>query len=598
MWCRRVAFQTPITIHTALNRIRQGEYILPAIQREFVWGEGKICALFDSLMRGYPIGSFLFWKVEPESVREYTFYRFLKDYHEQTGRHCERADPAAETGVTAILDGQQRLTSLNVGLRGSFATRVKYGRKHDPESYPVRRLYLNLAADASEDSEVGLKHEFRFLSDKEADRLNEVWREKAGGGKPEAYWFPVPEAFELPDGPPLYKRITAAGLAGDDDAYGRLYRLRKLVHEEPVVAFYEETSQDLDKVLNIFVRVNSGGEQLSYSDLLLSIATAGWRELDAREAVHQLVDDLNGIGRGGFRFDKDIVLKSGLVLTDRKSVTFKVTSFTAENVRALERGWDGVSDALRTAARLLDAFGFAGNTLPAASVLIPVADYLHHRGLGPDYLTAKAAEADRGRVKSWVLRSIFKPGGVWGSGLDQLLLAIRSAIRDHGADGFPLEAVEAAMASRGKSLRFAEEDIEVLLETKIGDPKCFALLALLFGHVDTRNLFHRDHVVPKSKLTEGRLKKAGFSPEDAADWAGRRDLLPNLQLLEGPENQSKNAAMPGDWLDEHKPDAAGRRHYLDLYHMGEPPRSVGDFPDFYDDRRERLAAKLRELLDG
>ena len=42
-----------------------------------------------------------------------------------------------------------------------------------------------------------------------------------------------------------------------------------------MIAFYLEKEQDLDKVLNIFVRMNSGGEPLSYSDLLLSIATAG-----------------------------------------------------------------------------------------------------------------------------------------------------------------------------------------------------------------------------------------------------------------------------------------------------------------------------------
>ena len=58
-------FQTPITIKAALERMQAHEYVLPAIQREFVWGTDQIAALFDSLMKGYPIGSFLFWKVDP-----------------------------------------------------------------------------------------------------------------------------------------------------------------------------------------------------------------------------------------------------------------------------------------------------------------------------------------------------------------------------------------------------------------------------------------------------------------------------------------------------------------------------------------------------
>ena len=69
-------FQAPITISKALARIQQHEYVLPAIQREFVWQTDQIVRLFDSLMLGYPIGSFLFWKVGQEQSLDYVFYRF------------------------------------------------------------------------------------------------------------------------------------------------------------------------------------------------------------------------------------------------------------------------------------------------------------------------------------------------------------------------------------------------------------------------------------------------------------------------------------------------------------------------------------------
>jgi uncharacterized protein with ParB-like and HNH nuclease domain len=57
-------FQMPITIAQALRGIQTYDYVLPAIQREFVWDTGQVARLFDSLLRGYPIGSFLFWKVD------------------------------------------------------------------------------------------------------------------------------------------------------------------------------------------------------------------------------------------------------------------------------------------------------------------------------------------------------------------------------------------------------------------------------------------------------------------------------------------------------------------------------------------------------
>ena len=60
-----MGFETPITISKAIGEIQSNKYLLPAIQREFVWSAEQIESLFDSLLRGYPIGSFLFWKVLP-----------------------------------------------------------------------------------------------------------------------------------------------------------------------------------------------------------------------------------------------------------------------------------------------------------------------------------------------------------------------------------------------------------------------------------------------------------------------------------------------------------------------------------------------------
>ena len=90
-----------------------------------------------------------------------------------------------------------------------------------------------------------------------------------------------------------------------------LDRLHKVVHTDQVIAYYKEEDQDLDKVLDIFIRTNSGGTTLSYSDMLMSMATAQWEKLDAREAIHGTVDEINQIG-DGFGFSQDFLLKAGL----------------------------------------------------------------------------------------------------------------------------------------------------------------------------------------------------------------------------------------------------------------------------------------------
>jgi len=105
-----MAFQTPITAKSALEAVQRHDYALPAIQREFVWSTDQICMLFDSLLRGYPIGSFLFWKVKAENSQKFVFYDFIRAYHQRNSPHCQALALAAPRDLTAILDGQQRLT--------------------------------------------------------------------------------------------------------------------------------------------------------------------------------------------------------------------------------------------------------------------------------------------------------------------------------------------------------------------------------------------------------------------------------------------------------------------------------------------------------
>ena len=115
-----MGFETPITIKKAIDEIKANKYVLPAIQREFVWSSDQIEKLFDSLLRGYPIGSFLFWKVTPERLGDFQFYRFMDHYHERNYRHNEAFTPPKQQEVIAVLDGQQRLTALNIGIYGSM----------------------------------------------------------------------------------------------------------------------------------------------------------------------------------------------------------------------------------------------------------------------------------------------------------------------------------------------------------------------------------------------------------------------------------------------------------------------------------------------
>ena len=281
-------YQSGLTIKDALDAVSKNHYVLPAIQREFVWKPEQICRLFDSLMQGYPFGTFLFWRVEPEKSAEFKFFGFVQHFHERDAAHCPELGTLPDRELTAVLDGQQRLTALNIGLRGSMAIKEPNKWRTNPNAFPKRVLHIDLMAARGDDDE-GEAYRFRFLEPQKA------------AADSDTLWYPVPDILTIPNVAKLsqwlYGKMNGRGITADSDVFNRasdtLHQLYQVVQVVPNLTFYTERSQELDRVLRIFIRMNSGGTVLSYSDLLLSIAVAQWSKLDARQEIHGLVDDIN-----------------------------------------------------------------------------------------------------------------------------------------------------------------------------------------------------------------------------------------------------------------------------------------------------------------
>jgi len=582
MYPVRMPYQTPVTVKATLDRIWKHDYVLPAIQREFVWNPKQICKLFDSLMQGFPVGTFLFWKIEPATSKNFCFFDFSREYHQRDKPHCPPLGKAPDGPVTAVLDGQQRLTALNVGLRGSLAVKEPNKWWNNPKAFPVKKLYLDLLHEPIPGEE-GAIYRFEFLTDERAAALT--------SGE---FWFPVNRIFGMAEQSEPMVYLAEQGLGNTTCAVKSLYRLHAMVHNALVMSYYEEESQDIEKVLNIFIRTNSGGTVLSYSDLLLSIATAQW-ESDARSEINTLVDALNVTGLG-FNFSKDFVLKAGLMLSDIASVGFKVENFDRDNMKKLESNWSQVAETLRLTARLIASFGLSRDTITADSALLPVAYYLHTRRCDDGYLTSKVEAEDRKIVKHWLIRSLIKPG-IWGSGLDVLLTALREVIRNTTGK-FPDESLEREMRARGKSLTFTQEEVEELADMKYGSRDLFGLLTLLFPFVDTRNQFHIDHVFPSAVFHARKLKQLGLSKDEVERLQDSKDRLSNLQLLGGPDNQSKNDQMPAKWIAETYKKDEERKDYISRHMLDGVMTDLSGFEAFFKGRRQRLLERIVVVLNG
>lgn len=592
-------FQPARTIHSVLTEIKSQQLVLPAIQREFVWNEQKISALFDSLMRGYPIGGFLYWRVSDETVGAHTFYGFIRDYDQRPPHNfCPRLEEIAPSDNRfAVLDGQQRLTSLNIGLRGSHTVKLPNKWWDNPDAFPKRYLYLDLRSLDPEATESGSEDEtgetegylFRFRTPEQAAAENAAGRR----------WMQVSDVLELRHIKDVLAYVVKANIGANADATTILSRLHEVVHVDGIVSPFVEPDQSIDRVMNIFIRVNAQGEPLSFADLLLSQATAAWsadekgEAVDAREEIRSFNEHLN---RADHRFDfkRDQIMKACLVLTDATSVRFRIENFRREQMLRIRDEWPEIKKCLDLAASLLDQFGLTVVNLNARSVIHPLAYYIKRRALDASYLTAKGSEDDRERIRQWTLRSLLRQG-VWGSGLDSLLTRLRTAIKDHGAERFPVAEIEQTMGESGKSLTFDEAAVEGLLQLRYGDRNCFPLLSLIYPGGDTLRR-HVDHVYPQTAFTRAKLGKLALSDEQMTGMIAASREIPNLQLLTPGDNESKGGRFPGPWLEAAYPDDGARAAVAAFHHFGETGDLLERFPDFFVERRQLLAAVIRERL--
>ena len=574
-----MGFQTPITIKEAINNIHNNRYLLPAIQREFVWQPDQIERLFDSLMRGYPIGSFLFWRVDPETAKNYNFYHFITNYDEREPHNLIHGAPSTVPRLTAVLDGQQRLTALNVGLHGTGKWKLPRLWWNNPRAFPERQLYLDLLAPRMEDEEE-LSYKFRFLRKGEAERRNDR--------NDHEHWYRVGDILGVEDSSDLIDIVHDLGLIDTREPLKMLTRLHRVIHSDGIISAYEEADQNPERVLNIFVRANKGGTTLSHSDMLLSMAVAQWD--GARKEIHDLVDEIRKIGRGFSpnQFDHDFVLKACLMLGDSDNIRFKVENFRKSKIGTLQDQWDRIRRTITETVELASSFGYSGQSLTSRYALLPIAYYLHNR-------QRPSGAEDRKAIRHWLIRSLLKRG-IWSLGVDNLLVAIRKAIRDSSChDGFPIPAIAAAMRTRHIKLTFDDEELKDLADAGY-DGRAHSLLFLLYGFVDVAtNSFHIDHVFPRALMTPARLKKVGIDEEQIHEYRDRVNRLSNLQLLEGSTNTSKGAKLPAEWLRARYSEE-DRRHHCHLHDLGDVPTEIKDFLDFYERRRARILEKLRRLL--
>ncbi|ELZ06169.1 hypothetical protein C482_00065 [Natrialba chahannaoensis JCM 10990] len=593
---------------------------IPSLQREFCWSHTQIEKLFDSLLRGLPLGSLLLWKVSGSTAADEASYKFIKHYAEEsaypTQKKYEKDDRYVRNKskqltnsdkipdqYTFALDGQQRLTSFLIGLRG---THYRYkGQKYRTKlhSYTERKLYLNLLSYPSEydTTESDLRYEFKF-------RTSGGQRTSAGN-----FWWPVTKLWELDNINTEINNLQAEVAESPQEEHAiesNLSRLYEAIYEDDHLVIEHVTEMESEIALHLFVRRNDGGESLSNSDIAFSQMSVYWtlEDDDPKEAIESYVDDLEADwGTYGFGFSKGFIIRSLLMLTGDTSPSFRREYLIPNNIEKLEDIWvdEAYKQAMSEAFRLVtDELGLGRKCLTSNNAMLPILYYCYLTLTDTDRSCVNPSKEILDRMEYWL--SVTVCNNLFTLGSDTVLRRAQDYITE---DSFPVLDIVGEFEGRGIQLKLTEDRLETLVEETdyhSGSVKHFLLTratqdSRISGELvevgdNATSQIQVDHIYPQNKLNpdeDSELEKRDLESTDQDN----RHQLGNLQLI--PENQSKGDTDPADWLQEVSTDRKGLETLAEIHCLPwlvSKRYTYDRFGEFWNEREDLLLDRLKSEL--
>ena len=565
-----------ITIKEILDEINSRKIYLPAIQRKYVWKDDQIKKFLDSIMLGYPIGTFLFWKVKKAIVnqKEYSMYEFIKDYHDRDRNKNEPAPQpfiigAEDETIWAVLDGQQRLTSLYIALQGSMSRKLPRKRWSNNKAFPKKELYFDLHSEKINDEDI--TYNFEFLTAEEAARNKE--------GK---IWYLVKNILKYST-EDLTEVILDSDWAKDELARKNFSLLHERLVHNKIINYFEVDKDSIDDVLDIFVRVNSGGTVLSKSDLLFSTIVSHWD--NARDEIDNLLSDINEMGKG-FNFSNDFIMRTCLYLLDMP-VTLKVETFKRDSVLKIKDNWSAIRKAITDTVELLYKFGFNSENMISYVAVSPMVYYIF-KGGSLDIDSKK-------ELRKYIVIAQVKQ--IFGAATNSALTSIRKALNEAPTNSFSMSNLNNIRFTGDRTLRYTSDEIDSMFDTYEINQYTFMILSLLYPNLNYGEIeFHQDHMHPHASFEENNIKDLilpngeVINEDMKEDWRRRRNTLANLQILEGRKNESKNAMSLADWLNDDKNKENSK--YI--------PKGISyelsNFEEFMEKRQELMSDELKKIL--
>lgn len=626
-----MASQTNSTVEYYVGEMND-EVFLPGLQREFVWEDHEIVDLFDSLIRNYPVGAIVYWDVKDVDDK-YTSYEFIQRYISDTGavritpeidnrtytQSNDRVDPAPCRRL--IIDGQQRLTSLYIGLTGSILryTAGAAGSRSTKEHWSEMELCINILGHPDGPGS-GSDYGFKFVSVEElsapefesvdnwvdTENLEDVRFKYESDSE---IWVSLPSLF---DGDNYRDDVQLSDLPNAPDEYRSL--IRRVMNEFESNVLRHVLAEDVyqgpaDEVKDVFQRLNTKGRTPAQYQLLMSKMMGRWAfGKDACYPREEIVDVLHEF-RGDFEefndlIDRQLVLRYLCYLHGaelRKPAINSLGQPSDDTLSEMKETWKNSAEfkaGLRKAFKTASELGFTDKTFDSGPILALVGRFYYESG-------AEINEANKSEILRFLSLSILL-NEAYDIKRRSKARKMSSAMNGSGQtfadfDVFPTDEL------LGESNIYPTKDIiedfvtEARYEVSDEDERSVfktedaaAVLGLLNDSFDIMDLseYDVDHIFPRDKA--GVVESTAGPDVDI-------HRIGNLQLLRKSENRSENrkgSKLPADWVTDTSPEF--RRTLLHDYCY---PFNEADEDTFVDglspsNYKEFAAARENEIVDA
>jgi len=554
-----------ISIFLAIENIKSQKYVMPAFQRQYCWSMEQIEKLWDSILLGYPISTFLFWNIDNSNVTADT--KFCTFLPEITFDNRKKSDsPNYDLSIinlsntnTAILDGQQRLTSLYLSLLGDAFIRPKNARKVNGDRI-VSKLVIELNQNkitVDEEDYNSKKFDIQFtdkvgkLSPTQYDIkniLNDNFRTKSTRDEE------------------ILKAIEKVPSDSKDYARNILSTLCNKIFDEKIIRYIKIYNMYQDSALEMFVRFNSGGNPLKKSDITMSILEAYWPEAKTQFG-YVLVDSFESFGT-------DFIIRTALMLYGD---VIKST-INLEIATELRKNWNLFKIALDNLAKLLKEFKIDISRFSSSwNVLLPIIYYIYFNPLYIENINA---------IKAYLLRAILFT--YFQSGTTSKLQQMKKLINENDTE------ISIEIMNQLNDLRVSEAKIEDILNTEKGSRVAGeALYYLSLDWIKPSLKYEQDHLHPEERFF--KTKPAIIDNQTWVRWKNNRNRLPNLQYLEGRSNGSKNDMPLLEFYNEMNEEQ--QKIFIKQAYIPNAISFEFDyFEEFYEERKKMLTTRIKELL--